>query len=733
MKRMFKLKNLFLISFATIAGIFAFSQIYNIATFDDKSIIVEEAKADESDYLVIWYHLACGWGNDNEFCSDVSSHHHYIYKIGNATYNIKNYFGKGSPGDTTYSEVHGARLAKIFLPKEATAIQFVSTSNPYYNRGRTVFIPLDSSKNNMAYVLDSYQWNSTGTYQDGGFWVSYNTLISEYFKKVWFTVLTSWNSGESNLPNFYVWSQMTLANDVDKGGTLSAAYCAYQLRNRPTVVNNGKTMIEILIPVGSSAYLEYMKIRTIVNTTDNEKNTIDLSLSSINSYNRPVFYVNTNNGGGWGATNQSGYWREYDDASVKLCTFDGNMLFRKYVNCPAGSSDWNDAGAKTAVYYWDDSGHNCWSQIAEDSFKYYSASGSGYDAYNDYFVNPTNLDYQWTHFKFVRLNNTCTVPSFDDAWFEGANMDIDSRYNCYGPKWNNNSTDSNFNWLTIDNIHTYRNNTQLYLDLYEMETDWESAGAVFAAYLYGSNNYSGVEWVKLNLVNGFYNENQSINTALYELIIPSGNYTNAIFVRLKPEGAEGYDSENNGLNWNNKWNQTPDLHVDLTKNVCKLTNWNAGNYDWNLTDEGRMLCYGRYFNLQVVCDEGVHIPDNWDVVKSEYSHLCLDIKSLIRASVANPEGTSIEQAVSKYDDIVFRRRYAGHDDFMNRNANDGTSGSVYKGTLNSIVPGFNPFNIESETSITTVIIIIASSVSLLSITALSILLVKKRSSNRKED
>ena len=92
---------------------------------------------------------------------------------------------------------------------------------------------------------------------------------------------------------------------------------------------------------------------------------------------------------------------------------------------------------------------------------------------------------------------------------------------------------------------------------------WATDDAVFAAYAW---NDEGNKWFPFAAVEG-----------AYATQIPD-NYTGIIIVRLKPSTAEGFDGENYGYNWNNKWNQTAD--IDFTtiadKTVFTITGWGEG-------------------------------------------------------------------------------------------------------------------------------------------------------------
>ena len=86
--------------------------------------------------------------------------------------------------------------------------------------------------------------------------------------------------------------------------------------------------------------------------------------------------------------------------------------------------------------------------------------------------------------------------------------------------------------------------------------DWKNHGARFAAYFFGSGDPC---WVSMDSVDGVY----------YSVTVPSGGYTDVIFVRMNP---------NEGNSWSTTWGtQTNDLSLASAAGNCytiKTTGWN---------------------------------------------------------------------------------------------------------------------------------------------------------------
>ena len=84
---------------------------------------------------------------------------------------------------------------------------------------------------------------------------------------------------------------------------------------------------------------------------------------------------------------------------------------------------------------------------------------------------------------------------------------------------------------------------------------WKEHNAWFAVY-YWNDKKNG--WVSMEDGDG--------HGKLYKAELPGG-YNNLIFVRLRPSTADGYTSNNSGLDWGNQWEQTSNLTIPTDDNV----------------------------------------------------------------------------------------------------------------------------------------------------------------------
>ena len=98
-------------------------------------------------------------------------------------------------------------------------------------------------------------------------------------------------------------------------------------------------------------------------------------------------------------------------------------------------------------------------------------------------------------------------------------------------------------------------------------SNWKSDGARFAAYFF-NNSTNKNEWASMTRVEGE-------TDIIYEVTVPTGNWTNVIFCRMNPSASAN--------NWNNKWNQTADLTFDGTKNLftVKAGAWDGATSTWS--------------------------------------------------------------------------------------------------------------------------------------------------------
>ena len=154
------------------------------------------------------------------------------------------------------------------------------------------------------------------------------------------------------------------------------------------------------------------------------------------------------------------------------------------------------------------------------------------------------------------------------------------------------------------------------------------------------------------------------------------------------------------------------------------------NVHLSMNDSSTATLIAQTFNnaLETVCTRTVAGGDASDITSAfstqsgYYSHLTTNCKNILNGTTSSSDSDVIAMQ-AKYDYIVGKYGITVAPDYLGRNP----------APLSLAIRDFTPFTLinGSEDSLSTVIIIIASSVALLSVTALSILVIKKRKA--KED
>lgn len=339
------------------------------------------------------------------------------------------------------------------------------------------------------------------------------------------------------------------------------------------------------------------------------------------------------------------------------------------------NSGWTDAGVKTAVYFWNNSGHG-WSSKYVTEFPVYDSGNS------IYIVDVPSGE--WTSYKCVRINPTgCpSTPSdscWDYNWGESGNFSFGTN-NTLEPVIN-----GGFNYNTDWKLES---GLPIYLDLNGQ--DWTAANAVVCAYFWGNTvNTSTTTKLQMNNVHGW--DNNNVN--LYEVCVPgSGYWSNVLFYR-----ADSVDGS-----W---YNQTADLKGNSSNNVYKLTGYESGSWDWDFSDDSRAAAYGTYFNTCVVCNgSGSITTDNWSLAKAEYNCMSEGAQYIVWDSDTSPSGTDLQKAMSKYDYIIHKYAAKMSDDFIKRH----TSSHYPYGSVTQPLVGLSTI----KDSGTTIAIIVVSSIAI---------------------
>ena len=281
---------------------------------------------------------------------------------------------------------------------------------------------------------------------------------------------------------------------------------------------------------------------------------------------------------------------------------------------------------------------------------------------------------------------------------------------------------------------------EMYLDLDSAAgtgaDKWQNTGDLIGAYFF---NTSDDKVYKANFMTNWHDGTN--NTALYEVIFPTlttGTPNRMVFVNLDSDYRASDPKDGNWwiLLSDGKYykvlRQTTDVYIkpsvnsyylDGTKTASKF-NWQE---DGTISYDERADYYGLYFQGDIGCTYAGTTPPagagRWGNYKSEYGNMCDSIQTIIHDVIADENVAGIKHAMATYDYIVAKPGY-DYEDFINRSTNENSIlhnlGLAYQGTLyNTLFQG-------QDNSSSVIIIIIVSSLSILSITALSIIVVRKR-------
>ncbi len=242
------------------------------------------------------------------------------------------------------------------------------------------------------------------------------------------------------------------------------------------------------------------------------------------------------------------------------------------------SSNWTDANARFAAYFFNSSGDEAWVSLTKNSDgKYFAAMPSGY-----------------SNVIFVRMNPSTTANTWDNKWNQTADLTISGNYfTLTSSDWDNGTG----TWSTIteptepvttpvtepvtvpvtepvttpvtvpvtepvttpvtEPVTTPVADNQIY---FVPSTNWTEANARFAAYFF--NGSSDPTWISLT----------ANSDGKYSGTIPTGDYKSVIFVRMNPSTTAN--------TWDNKWNQTADLTINGNCFTLTSTEWDNGNGTW---------------------------------------------------------------------------------------------------------------------------------------------------------
>ena len=239
------------------------------------------------------------------------------------------------------------------------------------------------------------------------------------------------------------------------------------------------------------------------------------------------------------------------------------------------NSNWLDAGARFAAYFFQDGLPETWADLTEDTVSgvYKCSVPEGYTNVIFVRMNPANADNNWDN-KWGQTADLA-VPTGTDVCFVLEDGSWDAGYwTSYPPTGDAPAPGPGTPGGEVETAGT------VYL---KPNSNWLEAGARFAAYFW-QNGKSEV-WMSLT---------EDSVTGVYKCDAPAG-YTNMIFVRMNPATSDN--------NWDNKWGQTADLNVPTGDAVCFVMD--AGSWD-----NGYWTTYPPTVNDDPVTPDPGTDPDN---------------------------------------------------------------------------------------------------------------------------
>ena len=274
----------------------------------------------------------------------------------------------------------------------------------------------------------------------------------------------------------------------------------------------------------------------------------------------------------------------------------------------------------------------------------------------------------------------------------------------------------------------------LYIDITNLANEnWDFSGD-FGMYVYffyevGGDTTASTFSAKAKQIPG--------NDKLYELEVPKlGNKKvtwGKVLITYNDHAALNGDDQY--LTQDIYYNKT--MHDDgkmcITFTGSAIGSKQEAQADVGYNDTIRANSWGERFvsttaGIGVKCDDGVTPPstDEWATMGTELSQASTKVKEIVKTATANSGGIGVEQGVARYDYIMWKyntQAVTTYNDYAQRT--DTANGGAYAyGAIRNNNPIFGLSISDDNTSV--ILIIIASSISILSITALSVLMIKKR-------
>lgn len=231
---------------------------------------------------------------------------------------------------------------------------------------------------------------------------------------------------------------------------------------------------------------------------------------------------------------------------------DGTTVYLK------PNSNWLEANARFAAYFFEDGKPEVWVNLVQDS-----ANG----------VFKCDTPDGYTNIIFVRMNPASADNNWDNKWGQTADLKVPTNDNvCYviaPDTWGEDGYWTSYPPAETpdqpgtdnpgtDNPGTGTNGQVIYLTA----GPWDVDGAWFEVWSWPTGGEG--KWYQM----------ETVSTGLYKCTIPTSN-SNVIFVRRGPDMVSGWDQ---GVHY---WNKTDDLAIPAGKNHYTITGWGGSEGSWS--------------------------------------------------------------------------------------------------------------------------------------------------------
>lgn len=339
-------------------------------------------------------------------------------------------------------------------------------------------------------------------------------------------------------------------------------------------------------------------------------------------------------------------------------------------------------------------------------------------------------DYGWIKFIVLEYtSNTDTEINWNNRKYQSSDLAA-SFWKGYKSWWIKDTTGGgtiNMGYENTSALNGLESGKTYYLEIMDNSWDVSKNKAIYFHTPLDTSSSDSSAWALCRKVEGI---TSGFGYGLYEFTAPLTStsqyvtWNKFIVVQLK---------SGTTLDWDNKDKQSPNEGGYIVSGVDNTVKSNGGDM-YSITYEQRLGFFDTFFNntIGTTCQSDGStdietLKSNWSAVSNQLP-MDSNIADLFKTETANESGTANQQAAARYDYVYHKYHSSYPDDITDfAERTDTINGGGYS---YSAVKGFSPlqslFGSDPESTLTTIVIIVASGVALLAITTLTVILVKKR-------